>query len=143
MLFSHMILHIIVGSLKLQPVLIPSTDTKFILQIYFPIECHMVAKGITRKQQKWWWLQALSLFTLLITIVSAIGSVEYVVQDLKVWSASTWTAVIGQAQQHSWCSNYCNNISCGCLLISDKSISGHLRLGLMHIELQLVARMAS
>lgn len=54
------------------------------LQIYFPIECHIKARGITRSSQKWWWLQALSLLTLLITIASLIGSVEFVVQDLKV-----------------------------------------------------------
>lgn len=54
------------------------------VQIYFPIQCHLVTKGITWRQQKWWWLQALNLFTLLITIVSLIGSIEFVVEDLKV-----------------------------------------------------------
>lgn len=61
------------------------------MQIYFPVQCHIAANRITKKHQKWWWLQTLNFLTLLITVVSAIGSVVFVVHDLKVQNQGNLT----------------------------------------------------
>jgi len=53
------------------------------LTVYFPVELHIASKGIPRWSTKWLWLQSLSVFCFLISMASAIGSIEYVVQDLK------------------------------------------------------------
>jgi hypothetical protein len=49
-----------------------------------PQELHIASKSIPRWSTKWIWLQALSVFCFCISLAAAIGSIEYVVQDLKV-----------------------------------------------------------
>jgi hypothetical protein len=56
------------------------------LTVYFPVELHIASKGIKRWSSKWLWLQALSIFTFCISMAAAIGSIEYVVQDLKSYT---------------------------------------------------------
>ena len=53
-------------------------------QVYFPIEMHIVAAKVPRWGRKWCALQALSSFTFCISLAAAIGSIAYVVEDLKV-----------------------------------------------------------
>ena len=54
------------------------------VQVYFPIEMHMVVAKIPTYSTKGILLRTLSFICLLISLASAIGSIEYVVQDLKV-----------------------------------------------------------
>lgn len=53
------------------------------LTVYFPIEMHIKQHNIPAFSPKWLWLEGLSFFCFLVSLVSGIGSVEGVVQDLK------------------------------------------------------------
>lgn len=53
------------------------------LTVYFPVEMHIAATKIPRFSRKWIWLQCLSAFTFTISMAAAIGSIEFVVEDLK------------------------------------------------------------
>lgn len=60
-------------------------------QVYFPIEMHIIDKQIPRWSRKWILLQALSLLCLMVSIIAMIGSIAFVVNDVKV-SASIPTS---------------------------------------------------
>lgn len=60
------------------------------LTVYFPVEMHIVSRNIPRWSRKWLLLQALSMFTLAISLAAAIGSISYVITDLKVGLAPTF-----------------------------------------------------
>lgn len=56
------------------------------LTVYFPVEMHIASKKISKRSLKFWLLQALSMFTLAVSLAAAIGSIEFIVSDLKVRS---------------------------------------------------------
>ncbi|WOL17905.1 amino acid permease 8 [Canna indica] len=51
--------------------------------VYYPITVYMVQAKIKRGQQKWVALQCLSIATLVVSVLAAIGSVVGIVQSLK------------------------------------------------------------
>lgn len=51
-------------------------------------EMHIVAQKIPKWSRKWILLQILSVFALIISLCAAIGSIEYVVDALRVSSAT-------------------------------------------------------
>ncbi|KAJ3703906.1 hypothetical protein LUZ61_007611 [Rhynchospora tenuis] len=53
------------------------------LSVYFPVSMHISQKNIRRGQPKWFWLQGLSFFCLLISLAASIGSVQDIVHNLK------------------------------------------------------------
>lgn len=53
------------------------------LTVHFPVEMHISARKIPTFSRKGILLRLLSLFTLIISIVSAIGSVAYIVTDIQ------------------------------------------------------------
>ncbi|KAJ7546151.1 hypothetical protein O6H91_08G028200 [Diphasiastrum complanatum] len=53
------------------------------LTVYFPVAMYIHQQNIRRWSTKWVWLQILSLISLLVSIVAALGSVEGIYQDLK------------------------------------------------------------
>ncbi|XP_068647045.1 amino acid permease 8-like [Aristolochia californica] len=53
------------------------------LTIYFPVSMHIAQVKIKRGSCKWMALQTLSMFSLLVTIVGAIGSAIDIVENLK------------------------------------------------------------
>ncbi|KAK9906703.1 hypothetical protein WJX75_006478 [Coccomyxa subellipsoidea] len=53
------------------------------LTVFFPIQMHIVQKKIPRWSGKWLFLQGLNIFCWLISIVSAIGSVEGIYADTR------------------------------------------------------------
>ena len=55
------------------------------LTVYFPIEMYIVQKSVKRWTRQWIMLQSLSMLCLLVSVAAFIGSVEGVIQDLKVF----------------------------------------------------------
>ncbi|KAJ7299462.1 hypothetical protein O6H91_Y227100 [Diphasiastrum complanatum] len=53
------------------------------LTVYFPVAMYISQQRIRPWTTKWIWLQILSLISLLVSIVAALGSVEGIYQDLK------------------------------------------------------------
>lgn len=58
------------------------------LTVFFPVQCTISAQQIPTWSRKWCLLQSMSLLTLLISIASGIGSVAFLVEELKVSEAS-------------------------------------------------------
>ncbi|KAJ7299463.1 hypothetical protein O6H91_Y227200 [Diphasiastrum complanatum] len=63
------------------------------LTVYFPVAMYINQQNIRRWSTKWVWLQILSLVSLLVSIVAALGSVEGIYQDLKHYTPfkTKWT----------------------------------------------------
>lgn len=55
------------------------------LTVYFPIEMYIVQKDVKRWSKHWVVLQSVSIICLLVSVAALLGSVEGVVQDLKVY----------------------------------------------------------
>ena len=55
------------------------------LTVYFPIEMYIVQKRIGKWTSQWMVLQSISLICLFVSLVALIGSIEGVVNDLKVY----------------------------------------------------------
>lgn len=54
------------------------------MQVYFPIEMHIIDKQVPRWGKKWTLLQCLSMLCLLVTLGAGIGSIAFIVESLKV-----------------------------------------------------------
>lgn len=55
------------------------------LTVYFPVEMYIVQRDIKRWTKQWIVLQSISISCLIVSIAALLGSVEGVVQDLKVY----------------------------------------------------------
>jgi len=55
------------------------------LTVYFPVEMYIVQRKIQRFSTKWMLLQTVSFVCLLVSLAAACGSIEGVVQDLKMY----------------------------------------------------------
>ncbi|KAH7365767.1 hypothetical protein KP509_18G044600 [Ceratopteris richardii] len=55
------------------------------LTVYFPIEMYIAQKKIARWTKKWIMLETLSVICLLVSIAALVGSIEGVINDLKVY----------------------------------------------------------
>lgn len=53
------------------------------LAVYFPVSMHMAQEKIQRGALKWFALQGLSFFCLLVSVAASIGSVADIVHNLK------------------------------------------------------------
>ena len=86
------------------------------MQVYFPIEFHIIDREVPRWSQRWIWLQLLSMLCLIISVASGIGSVAAALLGLGImlitnvvswkeclsnnaaWDTLTWfAALIGMA----------------------------------------------
>lgn len=59
------------------------------LTVYFPLEMHIAQKGIKRWTKHWMALEALSLFTFVISLGAAIGSIVLIKEDLTNYTPFT------------------------------------------------------
>ena len=59
------------------------------LTVYFPIQMHISRCKIQRWSHKWSLLQGLSLFCLLISLASLVGSIQGVIVDLQTYKPFT------------------------------------------------------
>ncbi|KAH7366180.1 hypothetical protein KP509_18G066500 [Ceratopteris richardii] len=55
------------------------------LTVYFPIQMHIAQSGTQRWSRKWICLQLLSAICLLVSLAALIGSLQGVVEDLKIY----------------------------------------------------------
>ncbi|KAF7817086.1 amino acid permease 6-like [Senna tora] len=53
------------------------------LTVYFPIEMYIKQTNMRRFSFTWTWLKILSWACLLVSIISAVGSIQGLAQDLK------------------------------------------------------------
>ncbi|GLT65214.1 hypothetical protein SLA2020_376580 [Shorea laevis] len=57
----------------------------WLLTVYFPIEMHIAQTKMKKYSFTWIWLKALSWACMIVSLVAAAGSVEGLVQSLKVY----------------------------------------------------------
>jgi amino acid permease len=57
------------------------------LTVWFPVQLNIAQNKIPMWSGRWIWLQSLSFFCFLISLAAAIGSIAYVVDDLKSYTA--------------------------------------------------------